>query len=127
METVTPNLMVNDVKETIAYYEKHFDFKVAMSVPEEGQFDWAMVSAGNVNLMFQLKETLVKDVPALAGQDPGGSLTLFVQVKGVDELRARLSSEVQIVVDLETKFYGMREFTIQDLNGYYLTFAERVE
>lgn len=60
MESLTPNFMVHDVNKTIAYYEKHFGFKVVNKVPEEGQFDWAMVSAGSVSLMFQKKETIGK-------------------------------------------------------------------
>ena len=32
---------------------------------------------------------------------------------------------MKIVMPIETKFYGMREFAIEDPDGYVITFAER--
>ena len=34
---------------------------------------------------------------------------------------------VKIVMPLESKFYGMREFAIEDPDGYVITFAERTQ
>jgi uncharacterized glyoxalase superfamily protein PhnB len=43
----------------------------------------------------------------------------------VDALHDRLKSTVKIVMPIATQFYGMREFAIEDPDGYVLTFAER--
>ena len=51
---------------------------------------------------------------------------MFIEVEGVDALHDRLKPAVKIVMPLETKFYGMREFAIEDPDGYVITFAERV-
>ena len=52
--------------------------------------------------------------------------TMFIELEGVDVLHDRLQSSAKIVMPLETKFYGMREFAIEDPDGYVVTFAERV-
>ena len=57
-------------------------------------------------LMFQKKETMENDLPVLKGRELEGSLNFFVIVKDVDKLRNELSPEVEVVVELETKFYG---------------------
>jgi uncharacterized glyoxalase superfamily protein PhnB len=44
---------------------------------------------------------------------------------GVDTLHERIKSSVKVVMPLATKFYGMREFAIEDPDRYVLTFAER--
>ena len=36
-------------------------------------------------------------------------------------------NDADIVVDLHDTFYNMKEFTVRDINGYYLTFAEEIQ
>ena len=37
---------------------------------------------------------------------------------------AALVGRVRIVEDLQDTFYGVREFIIRDLNGFWITFAQ---
>lgn len=123
LQTMTPNLIVHDVNKTIDYYRDKLGFEFVMSVPESGQLDWAMMKHGPVEIMFQTLPSIAKDVPAFEGRQPGGAFTLFVIVADVKKFHATVKGKVEMVVDLNTTFYGMDEFTIKDLNGYYLTFA----
>jgi len=54
MKSLTPNLMVADVNETIAFYRDVLGFKLIQTVPDEGDFVWASVQYRDVELMFQL-------------------------------------------------------------------------
>ncbi|MCI0553903.1 MAG: VOC family protein [Anaerolineae bacterium] len=123
MQSMTPNLIVHDVNKTVEYYREILGFKQEMSVPDSGKLDWAMMKHGTIEIMFQTLLSIEKDVPALKGVQPGGACTLFVQVADVKKLHATIKEKVDIIVDLNTTFYGMDEFTIKDLNGYFLTFA----
>ena len=123
IQSMTPNLIVNDVNKTVDYYRDLFGFKLEMSVPESGTLDWAMMKHGTVEIMFQTLPSIAKDVPAFAGKQPGGAFTLFVIVADVKKLYTTVKSKVELAVDFNTTFYGMDEFTIKDLNGYYVTFA----
>ncbi|HEY4613033.1 MAG TPA: VOC family protein [Bacteroidota bacterium] len=127
MQSMSPNLMVNDVNKTVDYYRDVLGFEFVTSVPDSGQLDWAMMKNGSVEIMFQSVSSLAKDLSVLAGLKPGGAFTLYTRVADVKALHAKVKGRVTIVHDLAKAFYGMEEFTIKDLNGYYLTFATPVQ
>ncbi|MDF1674789.1 MAG: VOC family protein [Vicingaceae bacterium] len=125
LKSLTPNLMVNDVEETIEYYTDILGFTLLKTVPEKGELDWAMVKRNDIVLMFQSKKSLANELPRLKGEKPGGGLTLYIQIDGITELHEELyHNEVEIISDLESTFYDTIEFTIVDVNGYILTFSE---
>lgn len=125
LNTITPNLMVNDVEETIEYYTDILGFTLLRTVPEEGNLDWAMVKRNDVVMMFQSSKSLKNKMPRLQGQKPGGGLTFYIKVDGISELHNQLfDNEVEIISELESTFYDTIEFSIIDVNGYVLTFSE---
>jgi uncharacterized glyoxalase superfamily protein PhnB len=128
LNSLTPNLMVNDVEETIEFYTDILGFTVLMTVPETGKLDWAMVKRNDVVIMFQTKKSLSSELPRLAGEKPGGGLTFYIKVDKITELHEELyNNEVEIISDLESTFYNTIEFSVVDLNGYVLTFSEEEE
>lgn len=125
LNSLTPNLMVNDVEQTIEYYTDILGFTVLMTVPETGKLDWAMVKRNDVVIMFQTKKSLSSELPRLAGEKPGGGLTFYIKVDRITELHEELfNNEVEIISELESTFYNTIEFSVVDLNGYVLTFSE---
>ena len=125
LNSLTPNLMVNDVEETIEFYTDVLGFTLLMTVPETGKLDWAMVKRNDVVIMFQSTKSLKEGLPRLAGEKPGGGLTFYIKVDRITELHEELfDNEVEIISDLESTFYNTIEFSIVDLNGYVLTFSE---
>ncbi len=119
--------MVENVNRSIEFYEQHFGFSKIMSVPEEGQYNWAMIQKDEASLMLQSVESLKEDIPALKSETPGGGITFFLKMKGIDLLYDSVKNSVKIADDMRTTFYNMKEFTIQDPDGYFITFAEPVE
>lgn len=129
-KSITANLMVEDVDETVSYYRGVLGFSLEMSVPrDDGKLQWAMITRDSVELMLHEKGNLLEEVPQLKGSKMGGSLTLFVEIENFDELYGTVSQHknVEFIKEPHTTFYGMKEFTIRDLNGYILTFAEPLE
>jgi len=135
LNKLTPNLMVEDVNHTVEFYQEVLGFEFVMGVIEDIQeiltayqqdrsLDYAMMTCGNVEMMFQAKRSLAEALPMLRGREIGGTLTLYMELDSVSELYARIKDKVTIVKDLHTTFYGMQEFYIEDCNGYILTFAE---
>ena len=41
-----------------------------------------------------------------------------------EEVSRRLQGQVEVVKDLHETFYGMREFIVRDLNGFWITFGQ---
>ena len=124
LKKLTPNLMVEDVSRTIAFYEDILGFEAVMTLPETAPFDFAIVQRDGVELMFQSRQSLSESVPALAGSAIGASQTFYIEVTGITDLYKQLQDKVEIVVDLHTTFYGTREVYFRDINGYILSFSE---
>lgn len=98
------------------------DFPVT-TVPEQGDIIWAMMTCGNVTFMFQTFESLGNDLPVISRQN-GGSLLLYIQITEIIKFFDQIKDNVKVVKGLEKTFYGATEFSIEDNNGYLLTFAE---
>ena len=123
MESLAPNIFVNNMAETIALY-KVLGFKVTMSVPESGDdLVWAMMVNGSVTMMFQTYQSLDNDLPEISRKD-GGSLLLYIDVKNIKAFFDEIKDKVKVLKGLEKTFYGATEFSILDNNNYVLTFAE---
>lgn len=123
METLSPNIFVNNMCETIDFY-KMLGFKITMSVPETSDNPvWVMMTNGGVTIMFQTFDSLANDLPEIPRQN-GGSLLLYINLKNIRSFFDAISTKVIVLKELETTFYGATEFTIRDNNGYVITFAE---
>ncbi|WP_148623816.1 VOC family protein [Aliarcobacter cryaerophilus] len=137
MKAITLNLAVKDIKETIKYYQENFDFEVQMlvdesktifdtQIKEELNYVWAMIHKDNVSLMLQSIESLKEDVGDFF-QNLGASLTMYIEVENVDELYLKIKDKVTIYKEIETTWYGQKEFYIKDINSYILGFASKVQ
>ena len=123
---LTPNLLVASVDRSLAFYVDILGFARGMTVPDQSPFAFAAVASGPVEIFFNDATGATKEYPGFAGKPIGATGTLFIEVEGVNALHDRLKTSVKVVMPLETKFYGMREFAIEDPDGYVITFAERV-
>lgn len=122
MDSLTPNIFVRDINKTIDFY-KQLGFIVTMTVPQEGDYVWAMMVCGSVSLMFQTFDSLGEELPEINRND-GGSLLLYIKMKDIRAFYNLISAKVEVLKGLEKTFYGATEFSIIDINGYILTFAE---
>ena len=123
---LTPNLIVSSVERSLAFYIDTLGFTRGLTVPEQPPFVFASVTSGAVEIFFNDAATAVKEYPGFAGKPIGATGTLFIEMEGVDALHDRLKPRVKIVMPIVTQFYGLREFAIEDVDGYVLTFAEHV-
>jgi uncharacterized glyoxalase superfamily protein PhnB len=122
MKSVSPNIFVTDINKTIDFY-KQLGFDLTTTVPEEGNFIFAMMTCGNVTFMFQTFESLGNELPTVSRQN-GGSLLLYIQTTEIRKFFDQVKDKVKVVKGLEKTFYGATEFSIEDNNSYLLTFAE---
>ena len=123
MESLSPNIFVSNMPETIAFY-KMLGFNITMSVPENGDdLVWAMMVNGSVTIMFQTYESLGETLPEIQRKD-GGSLLLYINLKNIREFFESIKDKVKVLAGLDVTFYGATEFSILDNNNYVLTFAE---
>lgn len=136
-EKLTPNMMVENVNDTVKYYRDVLGFEFVMGVPEKSQeivskpkvdqnLGFAVMKYNNIEIMFQAQKSLSEEIPEFGEMNVGGSITLYINVNDVKQLYNNLKDKVTIVLPLATKFYGMEEFYIRDYNGYILGFAGKI-
>jgi len=121
METVSPNLYVKDLQETISFYQI-LGFQVITVVPDNSNPVFALMMNGSVTFMFQTFAS-IENMLLVVSRQTGGSLLLYIKVKGVRRFYED-KDKVTVLQGLETTFYGATEFSIQDNNNFMLTFAE---
>jgi uncharacterized glyoxalase superfamily protein PhnB len=127
---VTPNLVVSDVQRSLAFYRDVLGFSVTATVPDASPFAFAMMQRDDVTVFLNSLES-VKEYPSLATRQIGGTNTLFIVLEaddikgGIDALFASISPRAKLFMGLKDQFYGMREFGIEDPDGYVIFFAQR--
>jgi ribosomal protein S18 acetylase RimI-like enzyme len=110
-----PIFPVADVVATVRYYREVLGFREGWTWGEPP--DFGGVRWGKVGAMFALQSGAV--APA------GGQWHSFF-VEGIDALHDfHRRKGAAICSPLEAKPWGLREYTVRDLNGHYLRFGQR--
>jgi catechol 2,3-dioxygenase-like lactoylglutathione lyase family enzyme len=124
LKRVTPNLIVSGVGRSAAFYRDVLGFAVERTVPDQAPFVLAIVKSGGVEIFLNAPGPANEEYPAFMDRPIGGTLTLFIEVDDIRASYAELKDGVQIVMPLETKWYGVTEFAFFDPDGYIITFAQ---
>ena len=127
LQSLIPNIMVQDVNATMDYYTASLGFSVIDTNPTEGELEWGYVKRGEVGLMFQEVSSIKNEYPGLSALPVGGALTLYIRIQDIEAFYESLEGKVKIIKTLNTTFYGAKEFALEDINGFILTFSEMKE
>ena len=116
-ERIVPMIHVPDVTATARWYVSiGFTLVDTLRECEGGEVNWALLRLGESTIMLN------------AGGKPSDAtrreFDLYIHVEEIDAIRRRLDGKAGIVEDLHDTFYGMREFIIRDLNGFWITFGQ---
>lgn len=123
MSSFSANIYVNDVKSSIEFY-KLLGFTVVMSVPEDGLNPvWVMMQREEVTIMFESFANIEGKLPQI-NRTSGGSLLFYIKVEQVESYFESIKNHVNVLQPLQKTFYGATEFSIEDCNGFVLTFAD---
>jgi uncharacterized glyoxalase superfamily protein PhnB len=122
MGVISPTLAVRNMKQTIQFYRDFLGFKIGMAFPDADNPEYVDLSKDGMVLMF----IPAKNVGIGAKEKLGIGVNLYMQINGdIDEYYSELKNKgVKIVVDIKDEPYGIRDFTVEDINGYKLTFNQ---
>lgn len=124
LQSISNNLMVKDVNETLVYYT-NLGFKVIYKSPLQGPSYWAFVQKDDVALFFQSKTSLTKEFPELENHERGGALTLWFRVDNISKWYEEINDKTEVIRSLGiTSYNGAKEFAIVDINGFILHFSD---
>lgn len=123
-ETITINIMVKNVKETISFYEEKLGFQKVLSVPEDGEIlNFAILNKDKISIMLQEQKNLIEEYSTLQSKEIIPTFTMFITVNDVELMYNRLKDRVKMAKELHKTFYGKEEFAIFDNNGNILTIS----
>ena len=122
MGVISPLLAVRNMKETIEFYRNSLGFKVGMCFPDANNPEYADISKDGMVLMF----IPAKNHGISHEEKFGVGVYLYMQIDGdIDEYYQELKKKgVKIAVDIKDEPYGVRDFTVEDVDGYKLTFNQ---
>jgi len=124
-QTLSPNIGVKSVDETVKFYTETLGFNIIMSVPSpNGNLQWAMLSNGGATIMFQEIGNLVEEYPQISERPLCGAITFYIKMKGMQSLYEKLQGTKYIAKEMHKTFYGADEFAIFDNAGNILTVTE---
>ena len=125
MGYLSPLLAVRNVKETIEFYNDILGFETGMIFPDESNPEYADLSKDGMVMMF----ILTKNMGIGSDDKLGIGVNLYMEIDGdIDEYYAELTNKsVKIVYDINDEHFGIRDFAIEDIDGYQLTFNRRLE
>lgn len=122
MGYVSPTLAARNMKQAIQFYRDSLGFKMGMVFPDADNPEYADLSKDGMVLML----IPAKNVGIGAKEKLGIGVNLYMQIDGdIDEYCNELKNKgVGIVVDIKDEPFGIRDFTVEDINGYKLTFNQ---
>ena len=124
--SVTPNLLVRDVKKSTAFYRDVLGFTMGETVPDKEPFVFVWMKRDDVSVFINDITAAAHDYPEATKLPPGGTAAMIFIITGVDDYYAEVAPKTKVIMPLKTQFYGMREFAVADPDGHIITFAERV-
>lgn len=124
MGTLSPLLAARDMKKTIDFYSKVLGFKVGMMFPDVQNPEYVDLTKDGMVLMF----ISAKNHGISREEKFGTGVYLYMQIDGdIDEYYAELKKRgAKIAVDIKNEPFGVRDFTVEDVDGYKLTFNQAI-
>ncbi len=113
-------LQVRDVNKSVAFYCEKLGFKshgIWSDGSPEAHADFAIIQAGKVTIALDRSQT-------------GNPLPInqywaaYIYVENADTLFAQAKSKgVEILQEPGDRFYGLRDFSVRDIDGHILSFG----
>lgn len=124
VKRLTTVLLVKDIEPVIPFWVDRLGFAKTIEVPDGNKLGFVAFQKGSAEVMYQTYASVEKDAPKEVAATAGkGPTYLYMEVDNLDAVLAAMK-DVKLVMPLRTAFYGMREFSVQDPGGHFITFAQ---
>ncbi len=125
MKKLTPVFVVVQIESCLDFWTGKLDFEKTVEVSEGDNLGFVILTRGNVEIMYQSRESVRKDIPSLAAAVSGAPTpnAIYIEVTDIDDLERRLVGE-ELVVPRRTTFYGSTEIGVREPAGNLIVFAQ---
>lgn len=126
MRKLTPVMVVDEIEPCLPFWLDRLGFEKTAEVPEGSKLGFVILKKDDVEVMYQSRESVEKDVPALLPEQDGHPIALFVEVSDVAAVEQALNG-FEVILPRRKTFYGMDEFGVKEPGGTPVVFAQPVK
>jgi hypothetical protein len=125
MKKLTPVFVVDRIEPCLGFWTDRLGFEKTVEVPEGDALGFVILARGNVEIMYQTRQSIEKDMPALAKELATSTSpnAMYVEVSDIDDVERRLAG-CEPVVPRRTTFYGATEIGVREPGGNLIVFAQ---
>jgi hypothetical protein len=124
MTKLTPILLVEEIEPCMPFWVDRLGFQVTMQVPESGRLDFVILQRDAVEIMYQTRDAVRRDLPQLADLPIPGSTILYIDVPNMADMLTRLEG-IDPVVPLRETWYGAAEIFVREPAGNIIAFTAK--
>ncbi len=126
MKKLTPVIIVDEIEPCLPFWIDRLGFEKTVELPEGSKLGFVILRKDDVEVMYQSRESVLKDVPALVPNEGGHPIGLFIEVADVSAVERSLAG-VEVIVPRRKTFYGMDEIGVREPGGNAVIFAQPVK
>jgi uncharacterized glyoxalase superfamily protein PhnB len=118
---LSPVLIVDAIESCLPFWTDRLGFAKVVEVPEGNRLGFVILTRDGVEVMYQSRDSVQNDIPALADTPPGA--TLYIEVSDVAAVE-RAVEGTEVVVPRRQTFYGADEIGVREPGGNVVLFAQ---
>ena len=118
---LSPVLIVDAIESCLPFWTDRLGFAKVVEVPEGNRLGFVILTRDGVEVMYQRRDSVRNDIPALADTPPGA--TLYIEVSDVAAVE-RAVEGTEVVVPRRQTFYGADEIGVREPGGNVVLFAQ---
>lgn len=120
---VIPSIRVRNMAEALDFYQAKLGFKLTRGGPEA---DHCSLDRGDAHIMLEAPAAFYSPAYNEAIRQRMGkpsAVAMYIEAQDLDDLYSRAGADgVKIVDPIAERPWGQSEFTVEDLEGNWLTF-----
>jgi hypothetical protein len=126
MKKLSPVLVVDEIEPCLPFWVDRLGFEKTAEIPEGSKLGFVILKKDDVEVMYQSRESVAKDVPALVPERDGHPIGLFIEVSDVGAIERALEG-LDLILPRRKTFYGMDEVGVREPGGNAVIFAQPVK
>jgi len=112
---------VEAVEPCLPFWTERLGFAKVVEVPQGDRLGFVILARDGVEVMYQSRDSIRNDIPALADTPPGA--TLYIEVGDIAAVERAIEG-VEVVVPRRQTFYGADEIGVREPGGNVVLFAQ---
>jgi len=122
LNKLSPVLVVDAIEPCLPFWTARLGFARTVEVPEGDRLGFVILARDGIEVMYQSRESVRKDIPPLADA-PAGGTNLYIEVTDVAAVE-RAVKGLEIVVPRRKTFYGADEIGVREPGGNAVIFSQ---